>query len=80
MQPAPSAKTVQAINQRAALAEEVLAGKVDLRAYPHRYIVISHGSNTAPLLTAIEWMEGQSWELVNTYVFQFSFNALMRRR
>jgi hypothetical protein len=84
MQPLPSVETSKAITHRHANASDVLAGKVDLRSYPHRYLILvayRHFGGMPSLLTAVEWLESQAWELVNIYADDtVPFNAVMRRR
>ena len=82
--PPPNTETVRAIANRRAIANDVLKGKVDLRAYPHRYLVLSafrHSGDLPSLLAAVEWLEAQSWEVVNMFTSDdIQHNALVRRR
>ncbi|MEV4758890.1 hypothetical protein AB0J86_27860 [Micromonospora sp. NPDC049559] len=85
MQPIPpvNTKTNHAIGNRTAIATDVLSGEVNLGAYPHRYLVLvayRHIGGMPSLLAAVEWLEAQSWELVNLYPDDNSHRAVVRRR
>ena len=82
--PPPNAETGQAITNRRAIANDLLTGKVDLRAYPHRYLVVSayrHSGGLPSVMAAAEWLEAQGWEVVNVFMGDdITFNAAIRRR
>lgn len=86
MQPAPlpNSETSVAIANRRAFANDLLTGKVDLRAYPHRYLIVCayrHVGGLPSLFVAVDWLEAQLWELVNVFEAEsLGHCALMRRR
>lgn len=82
--PPPNPETGRAIASRVALATDVLSGTVDLRMYPYRYVALGafrHSGGLPALLTAVEWLEDQGWQLVNVFTDDaLTFQALIRRR
>lgn len=66
-----SVVSVQQVAQdRVVDGDAVLGGQVDLRAYPHRHLVVSvrHAwkrNGFRPLMEAVELLSQQGWELVN---------------
>jgi hypothetical protein len=60
----------QLAQDRVVSVEAVLGGQVDLRAYPHRHLVLSarhsfRRSAFPPLMEAVEHLSTYGWELVN---------------
>lgn len=60
----------QLAQERVVSAETILGGRVDLRAYPHRHLVVTarhswRRSGFQPLLEAVEHLSNYGWELVN---------------
>ncbi|MFE2612952.1 hypothetical protein ACFXA2_04980 [Micromonospora chalcea] len=59
----------QQLAQERVVADAVLSGQVDLRAYPHRHLLL-RANNTwgrrafQPLTEAIEHLSNYGWELV----------------
>ncbi|GHJ12400.1 MULTISPECIES: hypothetical protein [unclassified Micromonospora] len=55
---------------RVITAEAIVGGQVDLRAYPHRHLMViaRHkwgSSGFPPLMEAVEHLSNYGWELVN---------------
>ncbi|MFF5176341.1 hypothetical protein ACFY3U_27490 [Micromonospora sp. NPDC000089] len=72
--------------ERVLSADAVLGGQVDLRAYPHRHLMITarHSwgrSGFRPLMEAVEHLSNYGWELVNVTSVGEGHNlyAAMRR-
>ena len=60
----------QLAQERVVTADAILGGRVDLRAYPHRHLVVTakHSwgrSGFRPLMEAVEHLSNYGWELVN---------------
>ncbi|KAB1910855.1 MULTISPECIES: hypothetical protein [unclassified Micromonospora] len=76
----------QLAQERVVSADAVLGGQVDLRAYPHRHLVVTAKhtwgrSGFQPLMEAVEHLSHYGWELVNVTSIGDGHNlyAAMRR-
>ncbi|MET7468909.1 hypothetical protein ACFYON_18560 [Micromonospora sp. NPDC005686] len=72
--------------ERVVSADAIVGGRVDLRLYPHRHLVIACATSWGrksfqPLMEAIEHLSNYGWELINiTSVGESSIlYAAMRR-
>lgn len=83
MYQAPNPETDKAFRNRIARANDLLNGTVDIRAYPHRYLLIGESTlagGRAAVLTAVEWLEQNGWEIVSSYWDEATnFSVLIRR-
>lgn len=64
-------------------ATDLMSGKVDLSGYPLRYLTVMEYSSSGgrhAVLTAVEWLEQNGWELINGYWDETTgFSVLIRR-
>ncbi|SCF42904.1 hypothetical protein [Micromonospora mirobrigensis] len=77
----------QLAEERVVTADALLGGRVDLRAYPHRHLMVTtphlwRRPGFPALMAAVEYLSQYGWELVNvTSVGEgHHLYAAMRRR
>jgi len=84
---APQETPDSVARSRTVTADALLAGRVDLRAYPHRYLAVACQTNLGPdrvsyAIAAAETLDRFGWDLVSLSEFTSGrvVYALMRRR